>query len=74
MNELKDDIITLKLAENPSEDDKEKLKYILGALVNQVVFVKESLVIAKMNEMHTLATSEIEKKDNSANAKVVDFS
>lgn len=72
MNELKDDIITLKLAENPSEDDKDKLKELLGALVNQVVFMKESLVIAKMNEMHTLATSEIEKKDNSANAKVVE--
>jgi hypothetical protein len=42
--------------------------------VNQVVFVKEQLVMKKMDEMHTLATSQIEKKDNSANAKVVDFS
>jgi hypothetical protein len=50
------------------------LKDLLSALVNQVRITKEALVIAKMNEMHTLATSEIEKKDNSANAKVVDFS
>lgn len=71
LGKLKDEIIRLKLDANR---DESKLKTLLGALVNQVGLVKEALVIEKMNEMHTLATSEIEKKDDSANAKVVDFS
>ena len=68
---MKDEIIRLKLDANR---DESKLKTLLGALVNQVGLVKEALVIEKMNELHTMATSEIEKKDDSANAKVVDFS
>jgi hypothetical protein len=71
-DQLKNKIIELKLENN--SDKQSELQKLLGSLVNQVVFVKEQLVMKKMDEMHTLATSEIEKKDNSANAKVVDFS
>lgn len=69
-DQLKNKIIELKLENN--SDKQSELQKLLGSLVNQVVFVKEQLVMKKMDEMHTLATSEIEKKDNSANAKVVE--
>lgn len=70
LGKLKDEIIRLKLDAN--REGESKLKTLLGALVNQVGLVKEALVIEKMNEMHTFATSEIEKKDDSVNAKVVE--
>lgn len=53
LGELKNEIIRLKLDENRDEN---KLKHLLGALVNQVSVVKEALVIQKMNEMHISAT------------------
>lgn len=68
LGKLKDEIIRLKLDANRDESE---LKTLLGALVNQVGLVKEALVIEKMNEMHTLATEEIKKKDDSAMANVI---
>ena len=70
LGQLKDEIIRLKL----TDPNSPILKELLGALVNQVANVKEALVMEKMHEMHKLATSEIERKDDSANAKVVEVS
>ena len=68
MNQLKEDIITIKIS---GEDPDYRLKELLGAIVNQVTYVKEVLVMQKMDEMNAIATREIKKKDDSAMAKVV---
>ena len=59
------------MADNRDGADNDKLKKLLGALVNQVAIVKEALVIEKMNEMHASANAEIQKKDGSVYAEVV---
>ncbi len=68
LGQLKDEIIRLKL----TDPNSPILKELLGALVNQVANVKEALVLEKMHEMHKLATSEIDRKDGSARANVVE--
>ena len=67
MGQLKGRIIELKLEGSLGKE----LSDLLGALVNQVAFTKEELVNEKMQLMHQLAKSEIQKKDDSVNAKVV---
>ena len=68
IKQLKDEIITLKL----SGDDDATLKDLLGSFVNYVSTVKESMVIDAMNEMKEYALKEIRRKDDTANAKVMD--
>ena len=67
IKQLKDKIIELKLTR--SNDDL--LKYLLGSFTNMVNVAKEGMIIEKMNEVRTLAKSEIELKDGSVNAKVM---
>ena len=67
IKQLKDKIIELKLTR--SNDDL--LKYLLGSFTNMVNVAKEGMVIEKMNEVRALASAEVGKKDDSANAKVM---
>ena len=66
--DLKSKIIELKI----SHADDNALRQLLGALVNVVCMVKEALVMEKMNEMRLLAKTEIETRDDSVLAKVVE--
>ena len=69
LGELKYKIIDLKITRK--EENEDALKTMLGSLVNVVSGVKEALVMDKMKEMHTMATEEIKKRDDSVMAKVV---
>ena len=67
IQDLKNEIITLKLTQN----DDDKLQKLLGAFTSFVNTIKEAMVIEKMNLMKIEASETISSKDESVKATVI---
>ena len=70
MEELKSDIISLKIKADRSREDDAFLGKLLGALTNIIAGEKERLVSEKMESMTISGKKSIDKKDDSVNALV----
>jgi hypothetical protein len=63
--------VTLKiLGYQRTNAESTLLQNLLTAFVGQIQFIKESLVLQKMQEMQERAKSEQQKSDDDVNAKV----
>ena len=72
ISQLKDVIVTLKILGDQRTNVEEKLlQELLTAFVGQIQFIKEGLVLQKIQEMQGRANLEQTEESNSVNAKVV---
>jgi len=70
LKELKSNIIRLKLKGNRSDEEKTRLKELLGSYVDNIRCLKEWLVMQKMQEMQSNSKNEYNKESENVNAPV----
>lgn len=71
--QLKDVIVTLKIlgSDQRTALESKLLQNLLTAFVGQIQFIKESLVLQKIQEMQERANGELDAESQNVNAKVV---
>ena len=70
LKELKSNIIRLKLKGNRSDEEETQLKGLLGSYVDNIRYLKEWLVMQKMQEMQSNSKNEYKKESENVNAPV----
>jgi hypothetical protein len=70
LKELKSNIIRLKLKGNRSDEEEMRLKGLLGSYVDNIRYLKEWLVMQKMQEMQSNSKNEYNKESENVNAPV----
>ena len=70
LKELKSNIIRLKLKGNRSDEEEAQLKGLLGSYVDNIRYLKEWLVMQKMQEMQSNSKNEYNKESENVNAPV----
>ena len=70
LKELKSNIIRLKLKGNRSREEETRLQGLLGSYVDNIRYLKEWLVMQKMQEMQSNSKNEYNKESENVNAPV----